>query len=171
MSDAPDPLLVELARKSAVCWLTYDGATRPAWHVWHVDALLVLSDGDEQPLPGLADAGRVEVTLRSRHSGGRLLTWVSLPEPVPPEDPEAWAAATAALLPARLNLPDHAAAVTDWARRSRVTRLVPTGEVLARPGSLPAGPHLAEPRPSPATTSGRPPRVLHRRQRQRRRLS
>lgn len=166
-------LVAELAKKTGVCWLAYDRWNRretehvphAAWHVWLEDeeggALYVVHEGNEQPLPGLQDAERVEVVMRSKDNGGRLVTWVATPTAVLPDDPR-WEPVTAALVGARLNLPDLKAAVAEWERSSQVTRLAPTGEVVEAPGALSDDAHLAEPRPTPAATRGRLPRALHR---------
>lgn len=173
-------LLAELGKKTSVCWLTYavspDAAptTHAAWHEWldtgDGGALYVVAGGTEQPLPGLERSGRVEVTMRSKDNGGRLLTWVAAATRVQPED-ERWPAATAALAAGRLNVPDLATAADGWAVTSVVTRLVPTGETVEDPGDLTDTDHRATPPGSPATTRGPLPRVLHRRVRRRPHLS
>jgi hypothetical protein len=175
-----DALVAELAKKTGVSWLTYPApysdrmVTHAAWHVWvDVDgeaALYVVSGGTEQPLPGIEQADRVEVTLRSKENGGRLVTWVADASAVLPDDPH-WEPATAALVSDRLNVPDLATAAAGWAETSRVTRLVPTGELVEEPGSLSDEAHLATPRPTPATTRGALPRILHRRVKRRPKLS
>ena len=163
-------LIAELAKKTGVCWLRYDGRTHAAWHAWVSDALFVVSGGPEQPLPGIEEQTRVEVVMRSKENGGRLVTWVGSTSVVHPGD-EAWAPATAALVTGRLNLDDPATTPDLWAQQSVVTRIAPTGELLEQPGSLPADAHLAAPAATPATTRGRLPRVLHRRGTRRPKLS
>ncbi len=168
-------LIAELAKKTSVCWLRYavgdDPATEhAAWHVWHDDALLLVSGGPEQPLPGIAETDRVEVTMRSKDNGGRLVTWVGRPVTLRPGS-EAWEPAVAALAAARLNIPSLTETPKTWAAESVVTRVQPTGEVLEEPGALPADSLAAPPRPTRAVTRGALPRVLHRRQRRRPRLS
>jgi hypothetical protein len=168
-------LIAELSKKTGVSWLRYGSSPQAhtahaAWHLWYDEALYVVSGGNEQPLPGIEDVDRVEVTMRSKENGGRLLTWVATRSDVRPED-EAWEPVTAALAADRLNLDDLAAAVRDWAERSVVSRLEPTGETLETPDALPDGSHVAPPRPTPATTRGRLPTVLHRRVRRRPKLS
>ena len=122
------PLIAELARKSGVCWLRRPAeSAHAAWHVWHDDALCLISGGDEQRLPPLEDGGLVEVLMRSKDTGGRVLTWVGRVSVVRPEDP-AWARTTAALVAGRLNLRDLTTAADRWARESVVHRIVPTGE-------------------------------------------
>ena len=173
MTDGPTPdagdeaafqsaLIAELAKKTGVCWLRYDGRTHAAWHAWVSDALFVVSGGPEQPLPGIEQQGRVEVVMRSKENGGRLVTWVGAASVVRPGD-ELWEPVTAALVTGRLNLDDLAATPDVWAQQSTVTRIAPTGETVERPGSLPDDAQMAAPVPTPATTRGRLPRVLHRR--------
>lgn len=170
-------LVAELGKKTGVCWLRYPDATgasparpRPAWHVWYDDALHLVAGGNEQPLEDLAETDRVEVSMRSKEHGGRLVTWVGSVSVVRPDD-EAWDGVSAALITGRLNLPDLEQARTDWAARSVVVRVDPTGEVLEQPGELSDDAHLAPPPVTGATTRGALPRVLHRRQRRRRDLS
>lgn len=171
-------LIAELAKKTGVCWLRYDEPDAPtgapsrraAWHVWHDDALHLVAGGDEQPLPGLDEVDRVEVTMRSKENGGRLVTWVGSVTVLRPGD-ERWEPATAALVADRLNLDDLATAADGWAAHSVVVRVDPTGEVLEQPGSLSDADHAAPPPLTGATTRRGLPRVLHRRQRRRPDLS
>ena len=171
MTDAfTTALIAELGKKTGVCWLRYaerestSPRERPAWHVWYDDALHLVAGGKEQELPGIADAERVEVVMRSKESGGRLVTWVGSVSVVEPGD-EAWEDVTTALVADRLNLDDLATAKQEWADGSVVVRIDPTGEVLEQPGELSDAAHSATPPPTPATTRGALPRVLHRRQR------
>jgi hypothetical protein len=158
-------LIAELGKKTGVCWLRYDqpggadlaadgadgsGRARAAWHVWYDDALHLVADGPEQPLPGIAEAGRVEVTMRSKENGGRLLTWVGRVSVVRPGE-GAWEPVTDALVSDRLNLEDLGSAKDEWAAHSVVVRIDPTGDLLEERGPL--------------------PRVLHRRSRGRPDLS
>ncbi len=184
MTEPPDAdaftaaLTQELAKKTGVCWLRYDsstgsghrGAEHAAWHVWHDDALYVVSGGNEQPLPGIAAAPTVEVIMRSKESGGRLLTWVGDASVVRPGD-ELWEPVTTALVAGRLNLDDLATAAAGWAEHSVVTRIVPTDQLVESPESIDDEAHRAMPAPTPATTRGALPRVLHRRVKRRPRLS
>lgn len=165
-------LIAELAKKTGVSWLRYDegtgspGRPRAAWHVWYDDALHVVAGGAEQPLPGLEDADRVEVTMRSKENGGRLVTWVGRPSVVRPDD-EAWDGVTDTLVSDRLNLEDLSAAKDQWAASSVVVRIDPTGDLVEEPGALSSDDHLATPPQTTATTRGALPRVLHRRRRTR----
>lgn len=163
-------LTAELGKKTGVCWLRYDGADHAVWHVWLDDALYVVSGGSEQPLPNIEETASVEVVMRSKESGGRLLTWVGDVSVVRPED-ELWAPVTTALVAGRLNLPDLATAAAGWAEHSIVVRIVPTERLIEAPGSLSDDAHLAVPKATGATTRGALPRVLHRRARRRPDLS
>lgn len=163
-------LIAELAKKTSVSWVRHDGRAHPLWHVWSEDALCVVSGGTEQPFPDVADGEPVEVVMRSKDDGGRLLTWVGTASVVRPDD-ERWEPVTAALVAARLNLPDVSAAAAGWARSSTVRRIVPTGDFVEAPGSLSRDAHLAAPPVTPATTRGVLPWIVHRRVRRRPKLS
>ena len=167
-------LVAELGKKTSVCWLRYaEGYAAPtehaAWHVWHDDALLLVSGGDEQPLPGISDAEEVAVTMRSKENGGRLVTWAGAPVRIMPGT-EAWAPAAAALASARISIPSLSQTPVEWARSSVITRIEPAS-VLEAPGSLPDSSHAAAPRPTTAITRGALPRILHRRKTRRPGLS
>jgi hypothetical protein len=163
-------LVAEVAKKTAVSWLRYGEATHAVWHVWHEDALCLVSGGPEQPLPDIPDGARVEVVMRSKDNGGRLVTWVGEASVVRPDE-ELWEPTTAVLVRDRLNLADLTTAADEWARTSVVRRIRPTGEVVESPGALTDDDHRAPPAATPATTRGPLPRVLHRRVRRRPRLS
>ena len=163
-------LVAELGKKTGVSWVRYTDRPHAVWHVWADDALCLVSGGDEQPLPDLEDGARVEVVMRSKDSGGRLLTWVGTASVVHPGS-EHWEPVTTALVAGRLNLADLATAADGWARTSVVRRIVPTGELVEEPGRLSDDAHRAVPVPTPAITRGRLPRVLHRRVKRRPKLS
>ena len=122
-------LVAELGRRTGVCWVRVGRVTQAVWHVWVDDALAVVSGGDEQPFPEVEDGGRVEVLMRSKDTGGRLVRG-SVARPSYARTDEQWGATTAALVAARLNLPDPASAADTWARTSVVRRIVPTGEYV-----------------------------------------
>jgi hypothetical protein len=168
-------LIAELGKKTSVCWLRYsvygDPPTEHAvWHVWHEDALLLVSEGTEQPLPLITEAEWVEVTMRSKDNGGRLVTWVGVPVRILPTSP-AWESAAAALASARISIPSLTETPKQWERTSVITRIEPNGEVLEAPGSLSKDSHAAAPRPTRAITRGALPRILHRRKKRRPNLS
>ena len=118
-------LVAESAKKSRVCWLSWDARPpRLVWHAWYDDALVVLSGDEGQELPGLDVAGSVEVTMRSKDTGARLVAWTGAVTVVLPED-ESWEPHAAALLAVRLNLPDPAAAVVGWRTAGTIVRIAP----------------------------------------------
>lgn len=99
-------LVAEATRRAGVVWLTVPGAGRayPAWHLWRDPpgaAYLVTGPG-EQPLPGLAGAARVAVTVPSKESRGALVTWTAEVSPLAPGSPE-WDEVIGPLAAARLN--------------------------------------------------------------------
>ncbi|MQA96363.1 MAG: hypothetical protein GEV11_17580, partial [Streptosporangiales bacterium] len=55
--DAPRAaLLDEAMKKSGLVWITVPGGRpSPAWYVWRAPAAYILTDGGEQPVPGLTD--------------------------------------------------------------------------------------------------------------------
>ncbi|GHH90199.1 hypothetical protein [Streptomyces capillispiralis] len=161
-------LIEEATKKSGLIWVRGSGVpARALWHVWHEGAACVVGDGPgEQPLPGLADGGPADVTVRSKDKGGRLVTWTATVVELPP-DSERWTAAVAELKGKRLNAPDGEAMTGRWARECRVLRLEPTGATAP----LPDGSLAEAPLPTPVTTR-RPapaglPRLLLKRKRRR----
>ena len=165
-------LVEEAGKKSALLWLSArpGGRAYAAWHVWVDGAALVVSGGLEQDAPVLdqLDADRrVIVTLRSKDTWGRLVTWVGHAETIRPDD-DAWQSAAAQLHAKRLNSPDGEAQPDRWRRESVITRIVPSGELLESPAHMPSGSQRAEPPGSPATTRGRLPFTIGRRARRRR---
>jgi hypothetical protein len=166
----PDPRLLalveEACKKSGLVWLDCPelGRPRAAWHVWHEGAVAVIHGGPEQALAGLDRARRVVVHTRSKDTGALLVTWVAAGSTIPPGSPQ-WDQAAAALAGERLNARDAVTLLDTWAAAATLTRLEPTGEVLEQPGAYRPASRAAPPPPTPATTRGRLPRVLHRRQR------
>lgn len=126
-------LATELARVTGVSWVRAGGRSWLVWHAWSDGALCLVSGGAEQPLPEISDGAQVEVVMRSKDTGGRLLTWTGTASVVRPGG-EAWERTTAALVERRHNLPDPGAAAEVWARDSVVRRVVP----VAGPAQLPA---------------------------------
>lgn len=167
-SELLDRALVEEAtKKSGLVWVRGPGGpARALWHVWHDGAACLVGDGPgEQPLPGLADGGEAEVTVRSKDKGGRLLSWTAKVVELAPES-EAWEAAVGELKGKRLNAPDGEAMTGRWSRECRVLRLEPTGTTAA----LPDGDLAEAPLPTSATTrqpipAGLPKLLLKRRKR------
>ena len=127
-------LVAELAKKSGLVWVSYDGRDHAVWHEWVGDAVCVVSGGTEQSLPGIADHDVVTVSLRSK-STRALAARVEARVDVVAPGSEHWDAVTTALRTGRLNLADSDGAVERWAAESVVVRLVPTGEAVV-PGGM-----------------------------------
>src|SRR5215207_1725875 len=125
-------LVAEATRKTSLLWLRLPAgaAPRAAWHVWHDGAAYVVhgvdAASDEQRLPGIDEAELVEVTVRSKDTGGRIVVWRARPLLVDPRD-EGWEAAAQALAGERLNA-GHAETLTErWAKSAHIVRLEPVG--------------------------------------------
>lgn len=166
-SDPPAPnilaraLVDEASRKAGLVWLDYEGGgqPRPAWHVWRDGAAYVVTGGDEQHLPGLADASTVTVVVPSKDSRARVVTWRAEASVVTPAEAD-WQPAVTALAAGRLNEPEARTAAERWATGATVIRLRPTGEVVESPGHQPDASHATAPRETTATTLGRQPWML-----------
>jgi len=167
MVDIP-PLVVEATKKSGLVWIVATGQPLPvaAWHVWRDDAAYLVTGPGEQSVPGLADATRCDVIVRSTDKGSRVVTWRAVVSRVEPGSPE-WTDAVPGLLAARLNLHDAAGAEQRWASTCAVLRLTPTGELVEAGPTLPTGSLAAAPPPSPARTPTRVPFTVGLRRRRR----
>ena len=165
-------LVEEACGRSAMVWLRRPGEQRShaAWHVWADGAVHVVTGGSEQPLGGLTDrlvdGAEVDVLVRSKDNGSRLVAFRTVVSDVRPDD-DRWDTVVPLLHAKRLNAADGEEQPARWARESRVLRLEPTGQVLEQPGHLPTRSHAAEPPPSAATTRGPLPFVVGRRARRR----
>ncbi|MFB7513860.1 hypothetical protein [Streptomyces sp. NPDC056144] len=149
-------LVEEATKKSGLVWVRGTGPSRALWHVWHDGAAHVVGDGPgEQPLPGLADGGTAEVTVRSKDKGGRIVAWTASVREIAPRTEE-WDAAVAELKGKRLNASDGEAMPDRWARECRVLRLDP----VASTTELPDGSLAAVPLPSAAITRRPVPAAL-----------
>src|SRR5215211_4554150 len=159
MEESLGRLVEEATKKTGLVWIAMPGERPwPAWHHWHDGAAYVITGGQEQPLPGLADGGLAEVTVPSKDAGGRLVAWVATVHEVPP-DSDLWRAVVPAMHTKRLNAPDGERQPGRWARECALLRLEPTGEVV--PARQDSG--AAAPLPTAATTSGPLPYVVSRR--------
>ncbi len=114
-------LIAEGAKKSGVCWVHLD-RPRLAWHLWHDEAIYLVTGGPEQALPGLAEASRVTVTLPSKDNGGALVVFDAGVRVV---DQASEAEAVGALAKDRLNSTEGAGLPARWAAESTVVRLTP----------------------------------------------
>jgi hypothetical protein len=163
VEEALAKLIAEAMTKSSVCWVEYEELGRPqaVWHVWQDGAAYLVSDGTEQPLPGMDAATEVHVTVRSKDNGARLLTWVARPQILRHGTPD-WHEAANALAAQRRNGRSEDR-ILYWAADSTITKLTPTGQVIEHPGARSTTDHAVPPPPTPATTRGPLPRVVHRR--------
>ncbi|MFF8384420.1 hypothetical protein [Streptomyces kanasensis] len=152
-------LVEEATKKSGLIWVRGEGPARALWHVWHDGAAHVVGGGPgEQPLPdGLTEGATVEVTVRSKDKGGRVVAWTALVS-APAPGSEAWTAAADELKGKRLNAPDAETMTERWARECRLLRLTPREAVT----ELPQGSLSAVPLPTPATTRRPVPPALPR---------
>jgi hypothetical protein len=147
-------LLAEAATKSDLVWVRPPAEQRawPAWHVWHKDAVHVVSGGGEQPLPQLD--GPVELLVRSKDTWQRLLTVPAHATTLRPGDAR-WAAAATALATARLNASVPPAQLPQvWRESATITRIDATGPPTEQPGDYDDSSHAAPPPRTPATRSG-----------------
>jgi hypothetical protein len=165
-------LVEEGMKKSGVCWVRPQTASRayPCWHVWYEGRAYVLTSVDEQPLPHIEQARTAHVTIHSKDTRERLLTWTAEVSWVEPWTDE-WDAVTALLVAGRLNLIDPEGAVDRWAQEGQVVRLTPTDDYIETPDEMGPYSDAAAPVDTPATTKGPPPRIVHRRKTRRPRLS
>jgi hypothetical protein len=163
-------LVEEATKKSGLIWLALPDLPYPraVWHIWHATedhaAAYVVTGGIEQPLPGLPEAERITVTVRSKDKGGRLVSWTAAVAQVEPRSEE-WETVAPLLAKARLNAPDGEHQTERWAQEAYIIRLTPTGEVTEAPGSLPEDYTGVRPPESPATTTGRTPFMIGARRR------
>ncbi|MBO0773839.1 MAG: hypothetical protein J2P35_20500 [Actinobacteria bacterium] len=117
-----EALIAEATKRAGLIWISAGpGRPHPAWHVWlaaggqpgggqsggggqpgQPGAAYVLTGPGEQPLPWLADADRVTVTVPSKDTGGLLVSWTAAVSRVAPGGAE-WDAVTSLLLAGRLN--------------------------------------------------------------------
>lgn len=146
-------LVNEAMSKSGLFWIdVVDDRVWPAWHVWDDGKAYVVSGPGEQPLPWLPR--EVTLILRSKDTGGRLLTIRAATEILYPGVPE-WSHAAELLKAERLNASDDS--LTRWAEHCTITRLIPGGTPLESPGDYAATDQRAIPaRTTATTTSWRP---------------
>lgn len=121
------PLVDEATKRSGVAWVALgDHPPRLVWHLWHEDALWLVTGGLEQELPGADTATTASVTLRSKATqNDRLVTWTAEVERVQPGS-ATWDAVVPLLHDKRLNAPDGDAQPLRWGRESTVLRLRPS---------------------------------------------
>lgn len=142
-------LLGEALSKSGICWIRTSHFTRLVWHSYDRDALLIVAGPGEQDLPELPE--QVEVVLRSKDAGTRLLAVEANTVVLPPEHPM-WATAAAALAADRLNAVDDQ--IERWRESATIYVLHPFGMPLERPGVYAVGPAAQRLDPASPTTGG-----------------
>ena len=151
---APVPLNVTAlfavaANKSGLMWVQPpDDRAWPFWDAWADETVYAVSGPGEQTLPWLPE--EVRLILRSKDTGGRLLTVHATVHEIGPTD-EAWGPATEALKAVRLNAADDA--LDRWALECTVRAFRPFGTPVEGPGSYPTTSGAAPPPPSEATTA------------------
>lgn len=152
-----DRLVGEALSKSGVLWVRVPGGEAHAvWHVWHDDegargtgpAAYVVSGPGEQTLPWLPD--EVELVLRSKDTGGRLLVLHATARELEPGSAD-WEAAAALLRPERLNATGDV--VERWRQGCTIHVLTPHGRPVESPGSHDDASGAAPVRPAPGTTA------------------
>lgn len=142
-------LFAEAAAKSGLMWVQPpDDRAWPFWHAWADDTVYAVSGPGEQVLPWLPP--EVRLVLRSKDTGGRLLTVQATVEEIRP-DHALWETATTALRAGRLNATDDS--VTRWAHECTVRALRPFGSPVEAPGSYATTSGSAPVPPSEATTT------------------
>jgi len=162
-------LVAEAARKGSIGWVDVHHPDRPAralWLIWHDDAIVVVTGGEEQPDPGLAHDTEATLVLRSKETQARVIA-VDVRVTELTSDSDAWRSAAQALHVKRLNSIDGEGTIERWRETSRIWRLSPTGTVVEAPGSMDSGSHRAVPATTSATTEGTTPLMIGRRPRRR----
>ncbi len=157
MTTADPALLEEATRRSGLLWVALPGAhARPVWHLWHDGAVWLLvahaPGSPEQTVPGLLDAERVRVVVRSKDKGGRLVAYDARVDVVDPTAAQ-WNAVAPLLLEKRLNVPGGAASAAErWRRECVLARLTPLLPLVEGPDRMPTDSHAAPPATSRART-------------------
>jgi hypothetical protein len=143
-------LVSEAMSKSGIIWVDVPGDRPwPVWHVWVEDTAYVVNGPGEQDLPWLPS--EVSLILRSRDTGGRLVTVRALTKVLEPGTPE-WGAAAEALKAERLNATDDS--LTRWAQSCTITAMHPFDAPIEGPGGYAADDRRAPAPDTPATTRG-----------------
>lgn len=161
-------------KKAGLVWLAWDGRRPvPAWFA-NVDGQYVVladpADGAEQPLPGLATAGSVDVVVPAKPATNRLAGWKATVRRLEPGSDE-WTTAAQVLRTERLNAADLDTQLERWRTQADLLVLEPTGDLTESAGQYDDTPRAEAPVPTRATTRGKPPMTLHRPVRRRPKLS
>ena len=129
MSQTPPDLIAEATKRAGLIWIVIEGQDRPcpAWHIWRADAAYVVTGTGEQPLPGLAGAGRVTVIVAGGQAAGGRVEWTAAVGRVEPGSGE-WDEVIGPLVAGRLNAvpaEEETSPAQRWARSGAVFRLAP----------------------------------------------
>ncbi|HEU4948158.1 MAG TPA: hypothetical protein VFT31_13490 [Kribbella sp.] len=172
-----DTAVAEIAavmKKAGLVWLSWGGRRAvPAWFAAVDGSYVVLADksgGDEQPLPGLAENGAVEVVVPAKPATNRLASWTASVRRLEPRSEE-WTAAAQVLRTERLNASGLDTQLERWQDSADLLVLEPTGQITEAAGRYDDSPRAEAPAATPATTRGPRPTTLHRRSRRRPELS
>jgi hypothetical protein len=146
-------LVAEACNKSNALWVRPIDSMRYhlVWHAWRSPVIYLVHGAEEQTLPPLKD--RVEVVVRSKDSGARLVAFAARADALPSSDPE-WQVAADALSAARLNTTVSDPRHDRWASEVLITRLTPVQLVSVGAGDDNSGSGALSPPGSPATTVG-----------------
>jgi hypothetical protein len=166
--------IAAVMKKAGLVWLSWDGGRpAPAWFATIDGQYVVLADagdGSEQPLPGLATAGSVDVVVPTKPATSRLASWKATVRRLEPGSDE-WTAAALVLRTERLNAAELDRQLERWKTEADLIALEPTGELTEAEGRYDDSPRAEAPVGTRATTRGKAPITLHRRIRRRPRLS
>ncbi|GAA1602112.1 hypothetical protein GCM10009789_65350 [Kribbella sancticallisti] len=161
-------------KKAGLVWLSWDNRRpAPAWFAAVDGAYVVLADragSAEQPLPGLVDAGAVEVVVPAKPATNRLASWSAAVRRLEPGSDE-WTTAAQVLRTERLNAAGLDSQLDRWQSEADLLVLEPTGEITEALGRYDGSSRLETPSGSPATTRGKRPITLHRRSKRRPKLT
>lgn len=146
----------EALNKSDILWLRLGDRERLTWFATGTGDLeghvLIVSGGVEADLGSLPE--QLEIVLRSKGDGGRLLTLRTRAQTITPDNPW-WQPATTALLGERLNAP--ADLLDRWRDESTIWLLSPFGAPVQAPGQ--PGPQGSERADAPITAGAAGTRV------------
>ena len=166
--------IAAVMKKAGLVWLSWDGQRpAPAWFATVDGKYVVLADaadGAEQPLPGLAAAGFVNVVVPAKPATNRLAGWKATVRRLEPGSAE-WTEAAQVLRTERLNAAELDKQLERWRTEADIVVLEPTGEITESAGSYDDTPRAEAPVATTATTRGKAPVTLHRPIRRRPRLS
>jgi hypothetical protein len=129
---SPAAVLDEALKKGTVVWVEVPGRDGtggravPAWYGTLDGRVYILTGGQEQQIPGLAEADRVLLSARSKEMQSLVAKVEASARVVPPSDP-LFARLVPILLPRRLNLRDGEAAADRWRKESTLVELTPSG--------------------------------------------